>query len=138
MSNSIYTILQPIFGDEIYPIVHPDPDGKLNSVANLYAIYSQVGGRSFTTLKNTDDLTRQRMQVSIYGTVYNDVKSKVSYVKNAMKAANAAASAAVASRTDPLTATGSLPNSPIGDGIDDYESDTDRFVKHLEYYCWSR
>lgn len=138
MSNSIYTILQPIFGDELYPLVHPDPNGEINSVANLYAIYAQVGGTAFNTLKNTDYLTRQRIQVSIYGTSYNDVRLKSSYVKNAMKAANAAASAAVASRIDPLTATGSLPNSAIGDGIDDYESNTKRFVKHLEYYCWSR
>ena len=73
MSNSIYTILQPIFGDEIYPIIFK---GDVNNPPNLYAVFTQVGGTSFNTLKNTDDLTRQRMQVSIYGTVYNDVNQK--------------------------------------------------------------
>lgn len=135
---SIYTILQPIFGNELYPVVHPDPDGLESSVADLYAIYLQVGGNLFLTLKNTDDLERQRIQVSIYGIDFNIVKSKSYAVKAAMKTANAVASQAVANRLDPLSVTGSLPNSMIHPGIDDYEANTKRFVKHLEFYCWAR
>ena len=135
---SLYSILQPTFGTELYPICHPDPDGLQSSVASLYAIYTQVGGSVFSTLKNTDDLTRQRMQVSIYGLDYNIVKTKSLAVIAAMKTANANASQAVANRTDPLTVTGSLPNSMLHPGIDDYEANTKRFVKHLEFYCWAR
>ena len=33
VKESIAFILQPVFGDEIYPIQHPDPDGLQSSVA---------------------------------------------------------------------------------------------------------
>lgn len=134
ISTKLYSILQPVFGNEIYPVVHPDPDG--NDVSDLYAIYSTVGGQSFNSLQNTDSLQRPRMQVSIYGINFDDVNTKEVATVLAMNAANIVANAAIKNKQNPLTVTGALPNVLIGLPIDGYEKDTKRFVKHLEFYCW--
>ena len=134
--STFYSILQPVFGDELYRIVHPDPDGR--EVATLYAVFSKVGGSVFGDLEGDGNLRRPRMQLSIYGIDSDEVDVKEALVIAAMEAANLAANEAVAARIDPLTATGALPNRAMGDSIEGYEKDTKRFVKHMEYYCWGQ
>jgi hypothetical protein len=134
VSTKLYAILQSIFNGELYPVVHPDPDGT--EVADLYAIFLKVGGQSFNNIKNTDSLQRPRMQISIYGIDFDVVEAKELAVVAAMQTANIAANTAVKNKTNPLTTTGALPNSLIGTPVDGFEKDTKRFVKHLDYYCW--
>jgi hypothetical protein len=138
IESTLYSILQPIFVDELYPVVHPDPDGLESEVAALYAVYLKVGGAVFSNLKQDGNLTRPRIQISIYGIDFDEVGAKEAAVVSAMTAANLAASVAIKSRLDPLTVVGALPNSAIGVPIDGYEKDTKRYVKHLEFYCWVR
>ena len=132
MSN-FYNIVQPVFGNELYHVVHPDADG---SDTALYAVFLKVGGTVFGDLEGDSDLRRSRIQLSIYGVDSDEDDSKEISVISAMHAANLAANEAVAARLDPLTVSGALPNKAIGDSVEGYEKDTKRFVKHMEYYCW--
>ena len=138
ISSKLYFIISPAFNGELYPVVHPDPDGLSSSVGALYAVYNIVGGANFPTLKTDSDLERPRVQISIYGINFDDVEAKQLAVMAAMRYANALANQAIKNRLDPLTAVGALPNSLVGSPMDDYEKDTKRYVKHLEYYCWIR
>ena len=137
IEEKLYSILSPVFGTEIYPVIHPDPEGTETDVAELYAITHKVGGQVYNTLKGTAALRRPRMQISIYGINFDNVVVKEQAVIAAMDAANDVASQAIDDRNDPLTVEGSLPNTEVGVPIDDYEKDTKRFVKILEYYCWA-
>ena len=138
MESVLHGLLEAVFGTEIYPVVHPDPDGNQTEVATLYAIYTVVGGSTFGRLEGDSDLTRPRVQISIYGINFDNTLAKSSAVRVAMQAANAVASTAIDNGDDPLMEVGSLPNSILGVPIDGYEKDTKRFVKHLEYYVWTR
>ena len=138
MESKIYELLQPIFGDEVYPVIHPDPDGDQTEVATLYAIYSVVGGSTFGRLEGDSDLSRPRVQISIYGINFDNVVAKATSVIAAMRTANDVGNAAVDNGDDALIEVGSLPNNILGVPIDGYERDTKRFVKHLEYYVWIR
>ena len=86
--ESLYYILAPVFNNEIYPVVHPDPDGLISSVSALYAIYNVVGGTSFNTLEGSVKISRPRIQISIYGLNASEVATKQLAVDNAMQAAN--------------------------------------------------
>ena len=135
-------ILTPVFGDELYPVVHPDPDGLESSVSNLYAIYVKIGGRRFGSLEGDGNLRRTRVQVSIYASMYPngyaDIKAKEAELEAAMLAANTLASQCVDSGTDPLEVLLALPNVAVAEPTDDYEPDTKRFVLHSEWYAWCR
>jgi len=133
----LYSILSPVFGVELYPVRHPDPEGVDTDVAKLYAVFSKIGGRIFSTLEGDDSLRRPRMQISIYGIDFDAVSAKEYAVNAAMDTANVVASQAVDDGNDPLSVVGSLPSIAVGVPIDGYESDTKRFVKHMEFYCWS-
>lgn len=136
IESVLYGILGPVFGTEFYPVTHPDPDGT--EVATLYGIYLKVGGGVINKLDGTDDLTRPRMQISIYGIDSDAVIAKEAAVIAAMKTANDLSNAATDVNVDPFSITGALPNVMIGVPVDGYEKDTKRFVKHLEFYCWIR
>lgn len=138
MESVLHGLLEPVFGNEIYPVVHPDPDGDQTEVATLYAIYTVVGGSTFGRLEGDSDLARPRVQISIYGINFDNTLAKASAVRVVMQAANEAANAAIANGDDPLTEVGSLPNIILGVPMDGYEKDTKRFVKRLEYYVWIR
>ena len=131
-----YSILSSIFGSELYPVAHPDPDGTDSEVAELFAVFFKVGGTVYSSLEGDADLRRPRIQLSIYGINYDNVVSKEQAVITAMKNANIAASAASALGNDPLASAGCLVNKIVGVAIDGYEKDTKRFSKTLEYYCW--
>ena len=136
MESKIHDLLEPVFGEEIYPVIHPDSEGSHTDVAALYAIYSVVGGSSFGRLEGDSDLTRPRIQISIYGINFDNVVAKTNSVISTMRVANEVGSVAVVNGDDPLTEAGSLANNILGVPIDGYERDTKRFVKHLEYYVW--
>lgn len=138
LEDQLYTILSPTFGTEIYPVVHPDPDGELGSVSDIYAVYSVIGGSKNTTLETTVELTRVRVQISIYGTDYTEFKTKQRAVEAAMIAANLVASNLAALNQEPFEVAGALANVEISQPSEGFESDTKRFFTHTEFYCWSR
>lgn len=138
LSESLNSILGSIFTDEFYPVVHPDPEGKAADVVLTYAIYNIVGGTSFHTLEGVTDLSRPRVQISIYAIDYDDLKAKEVAVAAAMKAANAVTVTAIDAKEDPFTAEGGLINVPLAVPTDGFEKDTKRFYSRSEFYCWIR
>jgi hypothetical protein len=136
--DTLGTILTGVFGNEIYPIVHPDPDGKKKSVSDLYAIYSIIGGTSFNKLNGSTGLSRPRIQVSIYATDYSDMKIKQRALEAAMDAANLLASQCVDNQVDYVTVPGALPNVSVSVPTEDYELNTKRYFSHTDFYCWSK
>jgi len=138
VEEKIAAILTPVFGDELYPVVHPDPDGLENSVSNLYAVYTKIGGRRFGSLEGDGSLRRTRVQVSIYSTSYGELKAKESEIEAAMLAANVLAGQTIDAGNDPLEVLLALPNVAVAEPTDDYEPDTKRFALHSEWYCWCR
>jgi len=131
-------ILTPVFGDELYPVVHPDPDGLESSVSNLYAVYTKIGGRKFGSLEGDGSLRRTRVQVSIYSTSYGELKAKEVELEAAMLVANTLAGQTIDAGNDPLEVLLALPNVAVAEPTDDYEPDTKRFVLHSEWYAWCR
>ena len=136
--DTLGTILTTVFGNEVYPIVHPDPDGKKKSVSDLYAIYSIVGGASFNKLTGDTGLSRPRVQVSIYSIDYSDMKIKQRLLDVAMQNANLIASQCVDNQVDFTTVLGALPNISVTVPSEDFELNTKRYFLHAEYYCWSK
>ena len=138
LSKSLNSILGPIFDEEFYPVVHPDPEGKAADVVITYGIYNIVGGATFVTLEGVDDLVRPRVQISIYAIDYDDLKAKEVLVAEAMKTANTITVTAIENREDPFAAEGGLVNVLISVPTDGFEKDTKRFYSHSEFYCWIR
>lgn len=138
IEETIYSILGPVFAGELYPVVHPDPEGTQGDVAKLYAIYFKVGGVSFDKLTGDGTISRVRMQVSIYGIDFGEVVRYENLTCAAMTAANTIASQAVDARIDQLTAPGALPCMSVAVPTHGYEHFTKRFVSTVEFYCWVR
>lgn len=138
LSSKLHSTLQSIFAGELYPVVHPDPDGTMGEVAGTYAIFTIVGGASFNKLDGDSDMNRPRVQVSIYSINYDDLKVKESAVASAMQASNALANVAIGNKIDPLTLDTCIVNVSVSVPTEGYESDTKRFYSHSDYYCWSR
>ena len=138
IEEKLTTILRPVFGDELYPVVHPDPDGKMSSVSELYAVYTKIGGGNFNTLEGQADLSRPRVQVSIYSTDYAELKTKEAALFTAMKNANVLANQCIDSGTDATTVANALPNVPVSVSIEGFEEDTKRYFSHSDFYGWIR
>jgi len=136
VEEQIVTILTPVFGDEIYPIIHPDPDGNQGSVSDVYATYSHVGGYTASSLEGSSGLGRYRIQISIYAMDYTEMKTKQSAVISAMAAANLLASQALDAHQDALTIDGAMANIITDTFIEGFEQDTRRFSTFIDYYCW--
>lgn len=136
--NQINTILTPVFGNEIYPIVHPDPDGLQSSVSNLYAVWTIIGGQSFNKLDGDANISRVRVQISIYSIDYTELKTKQREVNAAMQAANLLASQAVDAQQDQFEIEGALANVSTSVPFEGREDDTRRFYTHIEMYVWDR
>lgn len=130
----LYSVLQPVFGDELYPVRHPDPDGLSDSVSTLFAIYTKIGGQSFNTMAGDTGLSRVRIQISIYAIDYTQLKQKETEVNTAMQAANESAD----SLLDPYNTLGVLKNVSTDVPNDGYEEDTKRFCTHMDFYCWEK
>lgn len=122
VEKAIATVLATVFGDNVYPVWCPDPDGSLGAVAGTFAVYTKVGGASFQNLEGDIPVSQPRMQVSIYSTSYSDLKAKESAVNDAMQAANVA-------RT--------LVNYSSSVPVDGYDQDSRRYFVHMDFYCWS-
>lgn len=138
IEETLSIILTPVFGDEIYPVVHPDPDGLESSVSDVYAVYTKIGGRRFNSLSGNSDLSRPRVQISIYSISYDELKTKEKDVEDAMKAANTLSNQAIANAQDPFEIEGALPNVSATVPTDGEEEETKRYFTHLEFYCWNR
>lgn len=138
ISTKLETVLESIFPGEFYPVVHPDPTGLMGSVAGTFAVYTIVGGASYNALDGDSDLSRPRIQVSIYSIDYTNLKSKEAAVAAAMKASNDLANEATAVNIDPLTLDTCIVNVSVGVPTGGYEPNTKRFYVHMEFYVWSR
>ena len=42
VEEQIAAILTPVFGNEIYPVVHPDPDGTISAVSPFRKLRSNT------------------------------------------------------------------------------------------------
>lgn len=138
LENQLNTIFRPIFGDEVYPIVHPDMDGLSDSVTNTYCVWSLNGGTTFEGLEGTANLARVRVQVAIYTTDYSQMKTASKAVIAAMDTANTQASANIDNHIDHFNTSGSLINTLIAPPDEGIESDTKRFFAFVSFYCWTK
>jgi hypothetical protein len=140
LENQINTILTPIFGNEIYPIAHPDIIGDADSVTNMFGIWSIVGGKSINKLEGDDPISRVRVQISIYSEPenYNQLKELQRAVSDAMLAANTLASQCVDTQIDQFEVEGALSNVSNSVPNEGREEDTRRFYSQVDYYCWAR
>lgn len=134
IEEALYSVLEPVFGNEIYPVRHPDPDGLISSVSDLFAIYTKIGGQSYNTFEGDSGLSRVRMQISIYSVDYDRLKIKEREVNAAMQAANEFSKTSL----DKYNEAGSLVNVSTSVPTDGYESDTKRFYIHMDFYCWEK
>jgi len=138
LENQINTILTPVFGDEIYPIVHPDPDGLTSSVSNMYGAWTIVGGQTYSGLAGSDSLSRVRVQVSVYSIDYTEFKATTNSVIDAMNTANELANQNIEASVDHYNVAGALSNVIIAPPQEGFEEDTRRFFSHSEFYVWSK
>lgn len=138
LEDQLNTIFKPIFGDEVYPIVHPDMDGLSDSVTNTYCVWSLSGGTTFEGLEGTAKLARVRVQVSIYATDYSQMKIASKAVIDSMDVANAQASENIDNRINHFNVSGSLVNTLIAPPDEGIESDTKRFFAFVSFYCWAK
>ena len=137
VKESIAFILQPVFGDEIYPIQHPDPDGLQSSVAETYCIFNTVGGVSFNNLAGDTGISRVRVQISIYGIEHDVMEDFKKQVNVAMQAANTNYNNAITNHTS-LYALGTQANVSTTVPVDGFEQDSKRFYTHMDFYVWER
>jgi hypothetical protein len=138
LENQLNTVLTSVFGTEIYPIVHPDITGDTDSVTNMFGIWSIIGGQSFNKLEGNTDLSKVRVQISIYSNDYTELKTTQKAVNTAMQAANTLASSYVGTITDSFEVAGALNNVRISVPVEGREEDTRRFFSHDDYYIWQR
>ena len=137
LENQLNTILTPVFGNEIYPIAHPDPDGTTGSVANKFGVWTIVGGQPFNSLTGDAGISRVRVQVSTYSMDYTEFKTTQRAIDAAMLAANLLANQCVDSHTDQFGVVGALANVSATIAGEGREEDTKRYFSHQEYYVWA-
>ena len=138
LENQLNTVLSPIFGNEIYPIAHPDIVGDADSVTNMFGIWSIVGGQSFNQLEGDNPISRVRVQISIYSLDYTELKSTQKAVSDAMIAANLLASQCVDAGTDGFEVEGAISNVSTAVAVEGREDDTRRYFSHQDFYCWAK
>ena len=132
LQQKIAAILDgPVFGGELYYIQHPDPDGKAASVSNTYGVFTIIGGPSFQDLEGDVNISRPRVQASIYSTSSKDLVAKVAAVNAAMQAAND-----LTDTEDPTTNPLALNNYSSSVPVDGFEPETRRFFSHMDFNCW--
>jgi len=135
IEQKIDAILATVTGCTFWPVQLLNGD---SAIPAAFGIYLKVGGTGFSDLAGDIDISRPRIQISVYACDYGTVKTLESAVMAAMKNANDLANAAVDAGQDPLTATGALPNVSASVPVDGHDSDTQRFYVHLDFYCWVR
>lgn len=138
IEQKINTVLSSVFNGELYPVRHPDPDGTESEVAKTFAVYIKIGGRSLQNLKGDTDLSKPRIQVSIYSIDYDELKEKEQAVNDAMKAANDTFLALKETGEDFGEVANAIPNFSSSVPTDGFEADTKRYYLHMEFYCWQR
>lgn len=136
--TQLNTILNPIFSGEVYPLMHPEINGDADSVTNMFCIWTIVGGQSFNKLEGDINMSRARVQISIYSTDYTELDDAQKAVSDALLAANQLASNCVDTQIDSFEVEGALSNVAASVPIEGKELDTRRFYTHMTYYCWIR
>ena len=126
LQQRIDAILSPVFGGEFYYIQHPDPDGS--EVAQTYGVYTIVGGECFENLEGDMDISRPRIQVSVYAVNSADLVAKVAAVNIAMAAASL-----LAQTEDTDTTETALFNYSSSVPVDGFEEDSRRFYSHMDF-----
>lgn len=115
----LYSVLSGVNGCTFYPVQLPD--SVATALPAVFGIYTKVGGTSIQNLEGDIDISRPRMQISIYATVYGTLKTIEAAVNAAMKAASVA---------------GTLLNVSSSVPVDGFEQETRRFYTHMDFYCW--
>ena len=136
--TQLNAILTPTFGDEVYPIKHPEINGDADSVTNMFCIWTIAGGQSFNKLDGDSNMSRPRIQISIYSNDYTELDDAQKAVAAAMLAANQIAKDCVDTQTDSFNVAGALSNVSMTVPIEGQEVDTKRYYTHMTYYCWAR
>ena len=136
--EKIAAILAAIPGCEFFPVKLREVDAQRIGTSAPFGVYLKVGGEDFSTLQGDLDISRPRMQISIFTTDYATLKDLESAVTTAMRAANDAAQAAIDAGNDPFTAAGALQSISAGVPVDGEEPETDRYALHMDYYVWVR
>jgi hypothetical protein len=127
---------QSVFSGEFYYIMHPDAAGSPTQVAQLYGVYAIVGGEDFSNLEGDIDLSRPRVQISVYAVDSAALVTARDAVAAAMKAANVLAVGTDAiPPADPETTAAAMLNYSASVPVDGYEVETGRFYSHCDYYC---
>jgi len=137
LEEQLTTVLTPVFGDEIYPIAHPDPDGLIASVSNTFAVFTVIGGQSFNKLDGDAGISRVRVQISIYAVDYTEFKAKLRATSVAMVAANELAKQYVGTATDVFGVAGALVNVSSTVPTEGKEVDTKRYYCHADFYVFT-
>jgi hypothetical protein len=120
----------PVFSGELYYIQHPDPDGKAKAVADLYGVYTIVGGESYETLEGDTGIERPRVQISVYAIDTVALVAAVAAVNAAMMAA-----AILAQTSDPDMTAAALFNFSPSVPVDGFEEETRRYYSHMDFNC---
>jgi hypothetical protein len=131
LQQHIDAILSPGFSGEFYYIRHPDPDGSAGEVAATYGVWSIVGGESFYGMAGDANVSRPRIQVSIFTTDNAALVAMVDTVKAAMVAAND-----LTVTSDPDSVELALYNTTAAVQVDGYEEETGRYYSYLDFYVW--
>lgn len=132
LQQHIGAILGPVFGGEIHYILNPSVNGGAESVAATYGVWFIVGGETFQTLQGDIDVSRPRIQISVFAVDSATLATTVAAVKAAMLTANA-----LTDTQDPDTNELALHNNSASVPVDGYEEDTGRYYSFLDYYCWN-
>lgn len=135
LQEKIATILDtPVFGGKLYYIQAPDQDGSASKLAETFGVFSIVGGQSFQSLEGDTDLSRPRVQISIFAISPLTLIDKVAAVNAAMKAACNRCDTVPDPDADALA----LYNYSSSVPVDGFEPETRRYYSHMDFYCWSR
>ena len=137
VEEQLSTVLTPVFGTELYPIVHPDPDGTASTVANLYAVFTKIGGQSVNKLSGDDPVSRARMQISAFSIDYGSLNAAEQSMNAAMLAANVVANTAISNQQNVFSIAGALANISSSVPTYGFEDETRRYYFHADYYIWT-
>lgn len=121
---------------EFFPGKPTAADLERIGVGGTFGTYNKVGGQGFSTIDGDADISRPRMQISIFSVKYGELLTIEKAVKDAMKAANQLYLDAVGTGVDPLEVAGALPNTSAAESVGGYEDDTTYHYRHMDYSCW--
>ncbi len=81
IENDIYSVLSPLVGGRVYPLITPEEPTK------PYIVYQVVSNVSQVSLSGPTGLSRRRVQVDVYDLTYAGMKGLEPQVESAMAGA---------------------------------------------------